>query len=295
MRISRPENFACCLCYILAFVICTWLNGCGTKQHESAETKTEGEAGVVRDDVLQSLQSSLVTDLLQFSDEALNKGLLNDVDRTNRYLKRGNKAAAAANLGIYLSDLSCLVAHGRRDEANRYFQACLALSESIGMKKQFSEAVQLNFNEIIAGDSTLKKSLGSEFKDATNTAEEEEFQKLHAAALTGYYIEELYLLASFIKSRHANQDSIFFATLGVFASQKDELGNLIAYFDHVQLKSAGISVYQELLALQEKYWAIDTDHFLSLQKTRPDLVLQDKSLQDVFASLSAIRQHIIDY
>ena len=163
---------------------------------------------------------------------------MNDVDRTNHYLKAGNKGAAAANLGVYMSDLSCLITHGKRDEANRYFQACLALSEFIGMKKQFSQAIQIGFNDIIEGDEKLEKSLANLFKDATNTAEQEEFKKLHASALTGYYIEELYLLAFFLKSYRSTEgpDSVFFAALSIFANQKDELNNLITYFDHVQLK-----------------------------------------------------------
>ena len=47
----------------------------------------ESDAAVVRDDVLKSLRSSHVTNQLQFSAEVFNKGLLNDVDRTNHYLK----------------------------------------------------------------------------------------------------------------------------------------------------------------------------------------------------------------
>ena len=117
------------------------------------------DAAAIRDDVLKSLRSSQVTNQLKFSRQLFDNGLLNDVDRTNHYLKAGNKGAAAANLGIYMSDLSCLIAHGKRDEASRYFQACLTLSEFIGMKKQFSQAIHLGFNEIIAGDEKLEKTL----------------------------------------------------------------------------------------------------------------------------------------
>ena len=289
-RQSARALFLFGICALLVLQI-----GCGTKQGELTNTETaERDATLVGDEVLKSLRSSHVTDLIQFNDDDFNKGLLNDVDRANRYLKNNNKGVQAANLGIYLSDLSCLVAHDKREQANRYFHATLTLAESIGLKKQFGSAVQLHFNELLAGDSTLQKSLDTKLKGATNTADEGEIQKLHAAALMGYYIEELHLLASFIKSRHENQDSVFFATLGVFASQRDELGNLIKYFDHMQFKSEGISVYQELLLLQEKYWLMDTDRFWSLQETNPEMVLKDQTLQDVFEVLSSIRKRIID-
>jgi len=272
------------------------LIGCGTKKNDGEKIdKGVLDPAAVRDDVLKSLRSSQVTNQLKFSRQYFDNGLLNDVDRTNHYLKAANKGAAAANLGIYMSDLSCLIAHGKRDEASRYFQACLALSEFIGMKKQFSQAVQLGFNEIIAGDKNLEKSLAVLFQDASNTAEQEEFKKLHASALTGYYIEELSLLALFLKSYRTTEssDSLFFAALSAFANQKDELDNLITYFDHVQLKSAGLSAYQDLLTLQSKYLALDNTKLL--QEADPKVILRDKTLQDIFDSLFSLRQRIVNF
>ena len=287
------KNFAGCsvFCFCIFLLI-----GCGTKKSDGEKIDKEVlDAAGVRDDVLKSLRSSQITNQLKFSRQLLDNGLLNDVDRANDYLKAGNKGAAAANLGIYMSDLSCLIAHGKRDEANRYFQACLSLSEFIGMKKQFSQAIHLGFNEIIAGDENLEKSLAALFKDADNTADQEDFKKLHASALTGYYIEELYLLAFFLKSYRStdSSDSLFFAALSAFANQKDELNNLITYFDHIQLKLAGLAAYQDLLSLQSKYLAMDSEQLL--QETDPKVVLSDKSLQDIFDSLFSLRQRVINY
>ncbi len=269
----HPRNFGGCsvFCFCIFLLI-----GCGTKKSDGEKIDKEVlDAAAIRDDVLKSLRSSQVTNQLKFSRQLLDDGLLNDVDRANDYLKAGNKGAAAANLGIYMSDLSCLMAHGKRDEASRYFQACLTLSEFIGMKKQFSQAIQLGFNEIIAGDEKLETSLANLFKDAENTADQEEFKKLHASALTGYYIEELYLLAFFLKSYRAtdSSDSLFFAALSAFVNQKDELNNLITYFDHIQLKLAGLAAYQDLLSLQSKYLAIDSKQLL--QETDPKVVLTE--------------------
>ena len=293
MANCHPKIFGGCsvFCFCIFLLI-----GCGTKKSDGEKIdKGVPDAAAVRNDVLKSLRSSQVTNQLKFSRQYFDNGLLNDVDRTNHYLKSGNKGAAAANLGVYMSDLSCLIAHGKRDEASRYFQACLALSEFIGMKKQFSQAIQFGFNEIIAGDSNLEKSLAVVFKDANNTAEQEEFKKLHASALTGYYIEELSLLALFLKSYRTTEssDSLFFAALSAFANQKDELDNLITYFDHVQLKSAGLTAYQDLLSLQSKYLAMDSKRLL--QETDPKVVLRDKSLQDIFNSLFSLRERVINF
>jgi hypothetical protein len=293
MDTCHSRNFGGC--YVFCFCIFL-LIGCGTKKSDGEKIdKQVLDAATVRDDVLKTLRSSHVTNQLKFSRHFFDNGLLNDVDRANHYLKAGNKGAAAANLGIYMSDLSCLIAHGKREEAGRYFQACLALSEFIGMKKQFSQAIRLGFNEIIAGDQNLEKSLAVLFQDAKNIAEEEDFKKLHASALAGYYIEELYLLGFFLKSYRSTDgsDSLFFAALIAFANQKDELNNLITYFDHVQLKSAGISAYQDLLLLQSKYLAMNSNQLL--QETDPKVVLEDKSIQDIFDSLFSLRERVINF
>jgi hypothetical protein len=292
MSNCHRRNFGGCS----AFYLCIFLLiGCGTKKSDGDLNKDVNDAAVVRDDVLKSLRSSRIPDQLRFSRETIDNGLLNDVDRTNHYLKAGNKGAAAANLGVYMSDLSCLITHGKRDQANRYFQACLTLSEFIGMKKQFSQAIHLGFNDIIEGDKKLEKSLAVLFENATNTAEQEEFKKLHASALTGYYIEELYLLASYLKFYRSTDgpDSIFFLAFRTFATQKDELNNLITYFDHVQLTSAGISAYQHLLSLQTAYLKMDTEQLL--QEPDPKIVMRDKSLLDTFDVLFSLRKQVVNF
>ena len=296
MNNSHPKKLGSCLAFsfCLLHLCILLLTGCQTKNatNEKADFPAR-DATLARDSVLKSIRTSDVTNQLQFTAEVFNNGLLNDVDRVNDYIRRG-KGVAAANLGIYLSDLSCLVALDKREEAVRYFDVCHRLSQYVGMEKQFEQAIQLGFNEIIAGDTELEKSLEHLFKDATNTTQQEEFKKLHGSALAGYYIEELYHLASYLKSHNSvnSGDSVFFVALKVFVNQKDELDNLITYFDHVKLKSEGISAYQDLLALQAKYLALDRDRLL--HETNASLLLQDKSLQDIFDSLISFRKRIID-
>jgi hypothetical protein len=271
--------------------------GCGSKKSAPAEEQKSEDTNAVkvRNKVLQSLRSSGVTAILHSSESGYNPEVVNDVSRTNSYLKGNNKGVAAANLGIYLSDLTYLMAFEQRDEGFRYFDACLRLSEFVGMKKQFSEAIDFGFNEIIAGDEKLGKSLNKVFKDATNSSRGDEFRKLHASALTGYYIEELYRLSRFLesyKSIAGNADTVFFKTLEIFVNQKNELNNLIAYFDHIDLKPQGISLYQDILRLQANYLAFGG--IKGLNKTDPSLILQNKTLVDILNSILLIRTKIVE-
>jgi len=294
------DNFA----YEIRRTASTWvliliifnLFGCGTKQSPPEQSDfVEGDAVTIRDKVLNTLRASRVTAQLYSSDIGVDSGFLNNVNRTDQYLKAGDKGAVAANLGIYLSDLSFLVVFDQRDDANRYFDACLRLSEFLGMKKQFGESIHFGFNEILAGDQKLQKSFDRMFKDANNVSAGDEFKKLHSSALTGYYIEELYHLVSFLRStkpEQGNPAQIFFTTLTTLIDQKNELNNLVSYFDHMDLKPEGISLYQDLLSLQASYLALDGPRLLS--KNDPSLIVEDKTLADIFESISLIRTKITD-
>jgi len=278
-------------------VIVIFNSSCGSKSNSPVEAadSTKQDVTVVREDVLKSLHRSDITTQLHSKGIDFNKEFLHDVSRTNHYTRRSNKGAAAANLGIYLSDLNYLIAFDQRESAGLYFDACLKLSEYSGLKKQFGEALQFGFNEIISGDQELEKKFNQLFRNADNTATDEEFKKLHASALTGYYLEELYHVVRFVQSYQPADTTtqVFLASVKTLVDQKDELNNLIAYFDHIQLKPAGISAYQELLALQRKYLALDREKLIS--ETDPSALLQNGQLQGIFNDIISIRQRIIDF
>jgi len=281
--------YSCVICLLALF-----LSGCGTKNdtHNENPEQAEREAVVMRDEVLKSLGTSKITEQLHSNGAAFDNQLLHDVSRA-KYVKRDNKGAAALVLGVYMSDLSYLIAFDKRDEAGLYFDACFKLSDYLGMKKQFGQALQFGFNEIISGDEKLEKSFDQLFKDADNTATEEEFKKLHAASLTGYYVEELYHLAAFAQSYLPvdSTDQVFISSVKNLVDQKDELNNLIGYFDHFKLKSKGISAYQDLLDLQKKYLALDRDKLLS--ETDPSILLQNDQLKDILNVIVTLRQRIV--
>ncbi|HEX6893079.1 MAG TPA: hypothetical protein VF141_20360, partial [Chryseolinea sp.] len=263
--------FTCIVCFFVFF-----FQSCGRKSDTGPE-QAEREAVVMRDEVLRSLNTSKVTEQLHASGAPFDSRLLHDVNRA-KYIKRDNKAAAALNFGVYMSDLSYLMAFNKRDEAGLYFEACYQISDYLGMKKQFGQALQFGFNEIISGDERLEKSFDHLFKEADNTVTEEEFKKYHAASLTGYYIEELYRLSSFVQSYVPadSTDHIFISGVRTLVDQNDELNNLASYFDHIKMKPEGISAYQDLLELQKKYLALDREKLLS--ETDPSTLLKNEEL-----------------
>jgi hypothetical protein len=284
----RKITYGLCLS---AFLLAS---GCGGKKSngESPPESTEENAAQVRDEVLKSLRESDVA--RQFSTFAFQEAAVNDIGRLHHYLQQGNKGVAAINLGAYMSDLSYVAQFDRKEDMKRYFEGCFLLADHVGMKKLFSHSVELRFSQIISGNEALDQSLSKLFKNAENTTDD--FKKMHAAALTGYYIEELYHLVVFVKSPSSQQaDSVRemkLRALQTLIRQKSEVGNLIGYFDHLHLQPAAIALYQEFLKMQNKYQSLDTERLL--KETDPDKVLQDKSFVEILDSLSSIREFIVN-
>lgn len=269
------------------------LSGCGGKKAASEEQAVlAGKADQVRDQVLKSLGESGIARQLPFSGSGFQQEALHDISRVHDYLKQSNKAIPALHLGVYMSDLGYLMDFDKKEEARQYFEGCVLLANDVGLNRQFSQAVELRFGEIISGNEALGKSLDRLYKFADNSSDE--FKKMHAAALTGYYVEELYHLAVFVQSSVQDESGsgLRMKAVQTLLGQKKEVGNLVGYFDHLKLRPEGIALYQDFLKLQTKYQALDMDRLLKI--TDPLVILQDGNVQDVLNLIMMIRKAITE-
>lgn len=280
----------------LAILLSAGCNSKNTTKSEKPEFSATDDTAV-RDEVLKTLRTSEITKQLRASGEVFHQEAIHDLSQTNHYLLLSNKAAAAANLGIYMSDLGYLVEFKNID-AGPYFDACLILAEYAGVKKQFSNAIELRFGEIISGNEAIEKSLTQTFKNADNASQGEDFKKLHAAALTGYYFEELYHLVSIVKL-YENKNltdttaQIVRSSLHLLLNQKQEINNLVRYYDHIKLQPKGIILYQDFLKMQAKYQSLDSDRLLN--ESNLSVALQDKTVRDIFDFIISIRDGITNF
>ncbi len=282
---------------LVLFVIALIVAACGDKKRSDQYVSDVNNADSVREEVLSGLSGDDITKQLASMGSPFQRDALNDIDRVSHYLQLGNRGGAAANLGVYMSDLGYLTNYQLKEDASRYFEGCMLLSDYAGVNKQFGRAVNLRFAEIISGNEDLEKSLNILFKKATDRAEGEgEFKKMHAAALAGYYVEELYHLVVIVKSDPGAVDSARQAqqvTVRTLLNQRQALGNLIGYFDHLQLKQEGIVVYQDVLKLQSLYLKLDAKTLNGYSDQAA--VLADKNVQEILSSITSLRKSIIDF
>ena len=284
--------------FILVIPCILLYSGCSPKKlnNEGNEIKEEKQAINVRENVLKSFHASSLSMQLHTWGEGFSPEQLSDIGRTHHYLQLTNRGASAANLGIYISDLGYLIEYKRTEDIQRYFDACFLLAGYVGLKKQFSQVAALQFSEIISGDEDVEKSHKKLFGNAQNLSGGYEFKGMHAAALAGYYVEELYHLAGFIESfssLDAGDPKIQLNALRMLLNQQSSLANLIGYFDHLTLKPQGLAVYQDFLRLQRIFLSPEITRLL--KETEPMAVLTDSHFQKLVSEIKSIRGSIADF
>jgi len=289
----KPVQYLKPTAFGIVMLLFSLLAGCGGKK-ETAESKSERSvenAAAIRGEVLKSLSESGINKQFSSTGTAFQEIALHDISRIHDYLKLNNKATVALQLGVYMSDLGYLVDYNKSDEAKQYFEGCVLLANDAGLNKQFSHAMELKFGEIISGNETLEKSLNRLYKFADDSSDD--FKKSHAAALTGYYVEELYHLVVVAQSSQPSDSlnsEMKLRALQALLSQRQGISNLIGYFDHLQLKPEGIALYQDFLMLQSKYLSLNADQLM--KETDPAKILQRSDCADILNAIKGIRNRI---
>ena len=275
------------LVFPIGLFIILLLTGCGNSSSKS-DTDSSAQAAIeAREGVVKSLsEAGLNTRVYPLA--SFQKDAIHDISVLPLYMQNSNKSITALMLGVYMSDLGYINGFGQSVETERYFDGCFLLANDIGMKKQFEKAIDFQFSDILSGKGNLSPNQEKILSGADNLVDSIEFKKRHAAALAGFYLEELYHMAVFIESSSVS-DSLRIQTFQILMDQKLALNNLVRYFDHLPMKPEGIALYTDFLQLQEKYLSI---HFVLFSKESFHSVLEEKPYAEILSSIKMIRVKI---
>jgi hypothetical protein len=129
---------------------------------------------------------------LQFTAAEFNRSLMSDPKTYTQYT--GNEVKAAANLGIYLSDLNYSIAYKQAATTKEYFTAAHELSKAIGGEKGVMEFLMKRYNDNISKNDSVKSVVSDLLKKSTSQLQGTEKEKLAGIAMAAYQIENLHLV-----------------------------------------------------------------------------------------------------
>ncbi len=168
------------------------------KSKESTENSDEGfikEREVFFDNLQDPAE---VAAQLQATAVEFNPALMNDPKKYTQYMN--DQVKAAANLGVYLSDLNYSVAYTQSANTKELFNAAHELSKAVGIEAGVLELLAKRYADNLANNDSAKTVIENLYAKATKDLRDTDREKLVGIAMAGYQIENLHLASGAIES-----------------------------------------------------------------------------------------------
>ncbi len=135
---------------------------------------------------------------LQATGADFNASLMSDPKNYGSYAN--DQVKAAANLGVYLSDLNYSVAYKQSANTKELFTAAHELSKAIGIEQGILDFLMKRYSDNIAQNDSVKAVVGELFEKSTVALQGTDREKLVGIAMSAYQIENLHLALGVIQS-----------------------------------------------------------------------------------------------
>ncbi len=171
---------------------------CGSKQEKDSPSESSAFS-VERETFFNSLRNpDEVTERLIPDVVAFDSTMVNDPEYFYQYAN--NDIKAAANLGIYMSDLNYCIIGKQGDEIKKYFNAVYELSKAIGIEKGILEFLMNRYRANMEQNDSVKLVVQHLFEQSTSKLQGTDRERLAGVAMAGYQIENLHLIVSTLEA-----------------------------------------------------------------------------------------------
>jgi hypothetical protein len=171
---------------------------CGSKQEKTSSPESRAFS-VERENFFNSLKNpaeaatQLIPGLAGFDSTLLN-------DPAHFYRYTANDVKAAANLGIYISDLNYCVMFEKSASTKKYFEAVHELSKTMRIEKGILEFLMNRYQTNMEQNDSVKSVVNRLFEQSTVSLQGTDRERLAGIAMAGYQIENLHIALSTLES-----------------------------------------------------------------------------------------------
>lgn len=186
--------------YILGLVLLIASLSCGRSRESQSHAEQQSNMfEVERDLFFGSLHNTVeVREVLGSVQNDFEAPILHDPAMKVNYM--GNDIQAAANLGIYLSDLNYCILFEKKAEAKTYFETSYELSEVIQIEKKVLNFLMKRYENNLTQNDSLKAVVTQLLDQATLNLKDTDRERLAGIIMAGYQIENLHLVLTIINS-----------------------------------------------------------------------------------------------
>lgn len=183
---------------LFVFFLSTLIFSCGSKKEK--DTNPESRAFYIeRENFFNSLKNpNELAERLRPGLVGFDSTMLSNPEHFYRHAN--NDVNAAANLGIYISDLNYCILYEHPEQTKKYFQAAFELSKIIQIEKGVLEFLMKRYETNLERNDSVKLVVNQLFSQSTLGLQGTDRERLAGIAMAGYQIENLHLALSTIKS-----------------------------------------------------------------------------------------------
>ncbi len=218
----------------------------------------------------------------------------NDPKNSGYYKK--SQELAALNLGVYVTDLSYVVAYDNFQAARMLYNAGNDLADFLGEGRIFNQSILQDYGDVIEDDSS-RIYINQAISNARVNLREKERARIGTLILSGIFIERLYL-ATTVLTHYPGDDLPEDVKINVLAplmthiyQQKEPLDNLVAYIDEIIRPDDPKIILGELRGLQQDY--VDLGSIWNTSGSDASTIVSDIDFQAIGERVSKIRGLII--
>ena len=236
---------------------------------------------------------------LQATGADFNRSLMSDPKNYSKHI--GDSVKAAANLGIYLSDLNYSIAYKQNEASKEYFKAAHELSKSIGGETGALEFLAKRYNDNLRQNDSAKSIVTDLLSKSTADLRGTEREKLAGIAMGAHQIESLHLALGTINTYPKDMlpdDARAVILIPVFKlvlSQKSNVENIYNFLKSYENTSETGSNYanylksfEELIAVYSK---LNVDEKIASNQGME--LMNDSVVKELNDKVDAIRNRII--
>jgi soluble cytochrome b562 len=289
------------LLLLFSFLVIAGSCGDGNKSAEESE-----ESGAVDENEVIAMDIHKIAEELPSPTEvpqnierigaAYHPEIINELEKMTSYLSDQDKASL--NLGVYAADISYLIAYDRVDESVEHVEACLELSNFLGVKTAFSEELVQNYRAAAGNHEKLVELLNKSILDMDYQLEESDDLKNAALVLTGSFVEGLYIALGVVKTYHSNKfnksekDKMLEPLLKLVLAQEKALEDVIQMLKDVPFDDTVALMITELGILKNLFKG-DLQLIKESIENNPDFVITEDTLFDIEVEVNRIRGDIV--
>lgn len=285
---------------ITLFLALTLLVSCnsGNEKKSKTTTPTSSLAEVMKAADAISPEITNVEDVfktLELVEAGYYPILCNDPYSATSYLN--SKPIAAANLGVYVTDIVYHMYGDATSDMFITFSASQELARFIGLEDEFAATILV---ELEGGGDIPRDSLIYVFNGLMENSEkygsENEMAFVHTSFLTGLYVEKLYITSSLLDQAYNKEDKAeedvvnTKKLLVVFQNQLKSVDALLESLEGQYSEVENLIVSEELNSLKESSTALDgkVQEILDAEELK-----SCEHVTDIHKKLTSIRNRIV--